>query len=211
MSEDLSTRLSRWSQRKLAARHGDVIDEPPGKEAKPPVREQEAKTTDVAPVQDEEAKPELPPIEELTAESDYTVFFGKNVPETLKNAALRKLWRSNPIFAHLDGLDDYCEDFNLIDTPITLAQTSYKVGRGFLDEIEEKIAKLAPADAGASADDTPADSAAESGEAATEMRQTALSDNDAAGDDQGPAAPQPKADASDNSGSGQAEDKGNSA
>ncbi len=143
MSEDINARLSRWSQRKLAARRGAVIDEPPVKKQHAPVPEPDVKTDEPA-VQQADETPALPPIEELTAESDYTVFLGKNVPEKLKNAALRKLWRSNPIFGHIDGLDDYAEDFNLIDTPITLAQTDYKIGKGFLDDVEEKLAKLEP-------------------------------------------------------------------
>ena len=83
----------------------------------------------------------LPPIEGLNFQSDYTVFLAKNVPETLRRAALRKLWVSDPVLANLDGLNDYCEDFNIVDTPITLAQTSYKVGKGYFDEAEEKLEK----------------------------------------------------------------------
>jgi hypothetical protein len=154
MSEDLKTRLSRWSQRKLAARRGAVTDEAPASQAQPPDREQAESTQDKntqeansnvsAPIETED-EPVLPSIEELTADSDYTVFLGKKVPEALKTAALRKLWRSDPVFANLDGLNDYCEDLNIVDTPITLAQTSYKVGKGFLDEMEDKLAKLEPA------------------------------------------------------------------
>ena len=66
----------------------------------------------------------------------------KNVPEALRRAALRKLWKSDPILANLDGLNDYDEDYNLVDTAITAAQTAYKVGKGYLDEIGEKLAQL---------------------------------------------------------------------
>jgi hypothetical protein len=186
VSGDINARLSRWSQRKLAARRGAVIDEPPEKK-QPPVQEQDAKANDAA-VQPTEETPALPSIEELTAESDYTVFFGKSVPEKLKNAALRKLWRSNPIFGHIDGLDDYAEDFNLIDTPITLAQTNYKIGKGFLDDVEEKLAKLDPA----KSDD--ADHASEPVAVAAPEGETdggALSQNDAAEDKLNAAARQP--------------------
>jgi Protein of unknown function (DUF3306) len=184
VSDDLNTRLSRWSQRKLAARRGDVVDEPPGEEVQSPVREQEAAAdaTDAAPVEDE-SKPVLPPIEELTAESDYTAFFGKNVPETLKNAALRKLWRSNPIFGYLDGLDDYCEDFNITDTPITVAQTSYKVGKGFLDEIEEQFTKLEPASSDDGDAAVHADSASASDAHDSNSHADVMSENAAPGDD----------------------------
>ncbi len=78
----------------------------------------------------------LTPVEELTAESDYTQFLADGVPQALRNAALRKLWASDPVFAVLDGLNDYDEDFNLTDRIISAADTNYKVGRGFLDDAE---------------------------------------------------------------------------
>ena len=150
MSDEPNGTLSRWSQRKLAARRGAVIDEPPRE--KQPVAPAHETPPAAAGEQNSAAKatdpdteiPELPPIDELTFESDYTGFLHKNVPEALRRAALRKLWVSDPVLANLDGLNDYCEDLNVIDTPITLAQTSYKVGRGYLDEIEEAVSKLEP-------------------------------------------------------------------
>ena len=33
------------------------------------------------------------------------------MPEALQRAALRKLWRSNPVLANLDGLVDYADDY----------------------------------------------------------------------------------------------------
>lgn len=50
-------------------------------------------------------------IETLDYESDFTVFMDAKVPEALRRMALRKLWRSNPILANIDGLNDYDEDF----------------------------------------------------------------------------------------------------
>jgi hypothetical protein len=175
VSDDINTRLARWSQRKAAARRGAALDETPGQPAETPAG-QEAKAGDgAAPPTDE--MPVLPPIEELTADSDYTVFFQKNVPEALKNAALRKLWHSDPIFGHLDGLDHYAEDFNLVDAPITLADTSYKVGKGFLDDFEEKLAELETPDA-----DETGRQDYEPSASAHETEVTALSQNVAAGE-----------------------------
>jgi hypothetical protein len=127
--------LARWSERKQAARRGEVEDEPVvearGAEAPPPeTPEPEAPEPEV---------PELPPIETLDFSSDYTAFLAKNVPEALRRAALRKLWVSDPVLANLDGLNDYDEDFNVIDQAITLAQSSYRPGLGYLDEAEKKL------------------------------------------------------------------------
>jgi hypothetical protein len=157
VSEELKDKLSRWSLRKLAARRGIAADdeaESAAHEATPtPAITPDSEETvafrgegaggDAVHASDE-APPNLPSIDELTADSDYTVFFGKNVPETLKNAALRKLWRSDPVFNQIDGLDNYAEDFNVIDKPITLAETGYKIGKGFLDDGEEKFAVSEP-------------------------------------------------------------------
>ncbi len=86
--------------------------------------------------------PALPPIDELNFESDYTVFLNAKVPETLRRAALRKLWTSDPVLANLDGLNDYDEDYNLVDTTITAAQSAYKVGRGYFDEVKDKLEQV---------------------------------------------------------------------
>ena len=148
MSDDPNGTLSRWSQRKLAARRGAVVDEPPReKQAVAPADETSSaaagEQNSVAKATDPDTEiPELTPIDELTFESDYTGFLHKNVPEALRRAALRKLWTSDPVFGFIDMLDDYCEDFNVIDTPITLAQTSYQVGKGYLDEVKEAVAEL---------------------------------------------------------------------
>lgn len=143
MSEDSGSRLSRWSQRKLAVRRGEAVEEAPRGERKPdtPAASAEQSTEGTPPAAEE--TPVLPPIEELTRDSDYTMFLGKNVPESIKNAALQKLWRSDPVFAVLDGLNDYCEDYNATLEPITLAQTAYKAGKGYLDEIVEKLEPVA--------------------------------------------------------------------
>jgi hypothetical protein len=54
--------------------------------------------------------PNLPSIETLTAQSDYTLFLKPNVPAEMQRRALRKLWLSDPIFAYRDGLS-YDEDY----------------------------------------------------------------------------------------------------
>ena len=74
-------------------------------------------------------QPPLPPVEELNAESDYTVFLTDKVPEAIRRAALRKLWTSDPVLANLDGLNNYDEDYNVIDTPISALQTATRPAR----------------------------------------------------------------------------------
>jgi hypothetical protein len=124
--------LSRWSQRKLAARDGGPVDEAVD-ERKPPD----------APAPSPEAEaPVLPSIESLDAQSDYTAFLAKEVPEALTREALRKLWTSDPVFANLDGLNHYDDDYNVIDKAISVAQTSYHPEWGYLSEEEEAPAHV---------------------------------------------------------------------
>lgn len=150
MSEERS-RLSRWAERKAAARRGEVLAEPaeevlptPAEDVPPPQTAslEPGQMPDAEGVPADDDMPVLPPIEDLTAESDYTVFMNKKVPETLRRAALRKLWASDPVLANLDGLNDYDHDYNVIDTLITTAQTAYRVGKGYVEQIEEKLEEV---------------------------------------------------------------------
>lgn len=72
---------------------------------------------------------DLPSVESLTGESDFTAFLADGVPEELKRAALRKLWLSHPAFAIIDGLDDYDEDFRIVDKMLATADELRKVGK----------------------------------------------------------------------------------
>jgi hypothetical protein len=86
-----------------------------------------------------EAVRDLPPIETLKKDSDFTPFFKSNVPDYIKRHAFKALWASSPFFNIRDGLDDYDENFRFIDKLITAASSDYKAGKGygFKDESEE--------------------------------------------------------------------------
>ncbi len=53
---------------------------------------------------------DMPPLESLDANSDYSPFFSEGVSKQLRNLALKKLFFSGK-FASRDGLDDYDDDF----------------------------------------------------------------------------------------------------
>jgi hypothetical protein len=57
----------------------------------------------------------LPSIEGLGPDSDYTVFMRRNVPAVLRRAALRQAWTSNPAIAQHKPLVDYDWDFHAPD------------------------------------------------------------------------------------------------
>ncbi len=90
-----------------------------------------------------EAVLDLPPVGSLTKDSDYTPFLAEGVPEALTRAALRKLWTSDPVLANLDGLNDYDEDFRIVDTVID-AVDKLAGGKGGKDSEDEKQSKESP-------------------------------------------------------------------
>lgn len=53
---------------------------------------------------------DMPPLDSLTAESDFSQFLAEGVSDALRRAALRKLFHL-PEFGVLDGLNDYDEDY----------------------------------------------------------------------------------------------------
>lgn len=57
---------------------------------------------------------ELPDVDNLTMDSDYSLFLRPEVDESVRRTALRKLLR-DPHFNVMDGLDVYIEDFGKAD------------------------------------------------------------------------------------------------
>ena len=120
MSDQDENLLLRWSRRKAEASRAKPA-EPPAKAcaapapdaaaASAPAKQQVVALADGAPQPAGETPAipaeELPDVETLTYESDFSVFMGDGVPDMIKRRALRKLWTSNPLLANLDGLNDY--------------------------------------------------------------------------------------------------------
>lgn len=138
--------IGRWSQRK--SRHkGETKREAPVARV--------ARVEDTAPPPDgrdgvaapqDVTKLDLPDIESMSIDSDFSAFLQDGVPEELRIAALRRLWRLDPIFANLDGLVEYGGDYTDAATVVESLKTAYKVGRGFVSD-EEEIAEAAEPEA----------------------------------------------------------------
>jgi hypothetical protein len=73
---------------------------------------------------------DLPDIETLTYESDFSAFMAKGVPKAIRNQALKKLWRSNPVLANLDGLNDYDLDYRPSVIRALAARAAEDLARG---------------------------------------------------------------------------------
>jgi hypothetical protein len=100
--------LSRWSRRKLEVGEGKEEKEESAAEVHAKLAPDPDKVT---PAPDKAAGPEfdadsLPPIESISAESDITAFMRIGVPETLKHAALRRAWSSDPVIRDFVGLNE---------------------------------------------------------------------------------------------------------
>jgi hypothetical protein len=97
-SESEEQFLSRWSRRKQAAsqplEERDIASGTPSEETEP------VQLTDA----------DMPPLESLDENADYSGFLSPKVTDELRQLALHKLFHS-ACFNLCDGLDDYADDF----------------------------------------------------------------------------------------------------
>ena len=130
--------LSRWSARKNQIAKGeDVPDEVPAPEiAEGAVIEDEedAALTDAELLK----KYDLPDPEAVTEESGLEQFLnGKGLPGRVRQMALRRLWRLNPLFGVVDDMVEYGEDYTDAATVVEGMKTAYTVGKGYAKEVVE--------------------------------------------------------------------------
>ncbi len=97
MARDPGDFLRRWSRRKLDATKAPDAAKPAAADPAPP----------------------LPSVDSLTFESDFKAFMQAKVEESVKRAALKKLF-ADPRFNVMDGLDVYIDDYSK-DDPIPQA------------------------------------------------------------------------------------------
>jgi len=74
----------------------------------------------------ERPAPTLADVDGLTADSDFTPFIARGIDETVRRAALKKLF-SDPHFNVMDGLDTYIDDYNKFEplTPLMVAALNH--------------------------------------------------------------------------------------
>ncbi|WP_119461918.1 DUF3306 domain-containing protein [Rhodospirillaceae bacterium SYSU D60014] len=148
MTEERQGFLERWSRLKQARGAGDSSAEPktapPEEQAVPAT----AETGEGEAAADQGSNPpDLPPIESLDKDSDFTAFMKEGIPEETKRLALRTLWRSDPVLANLDGLLEYGEDFSAPWKTTGVVATVYRVGKGMPDLLERLAKEVEDGDA----------------------------------------------------------------
>ena len=134
--------LSRWSDRKLRP-ESDEADAalPTSDEAKPVEDEFKGKS-------DEEILSilELPEPDTLKLGDTVEKFMDNRVPERIRARALRAFWKTNPLLANIDGLDEYCDDYTDAAMVVENLQTIYEVGKGYASQAREALENLAEDD-----------------------------------------------------------------
>ena len=138
MSEDKGF-LSRWSDRKLSAEQDESALPSAGVEqVQAPADEFEGKSDDEI-----LSILELPDPETLTLGDTVEKFMDGRVPERLRARALRAFWKTNPVLANIDGLDEYCDDYTDAAMIIENMETLYQVGKGYASQALDALESLA--------------------------------------------------------------------
>jgi len=105
--------LSRWSRRKQEATKTPPISEQEPTdvaEASLSTQQSEELVQEPIPLTDDD----MPDIDSLVEDSDFTGFMSPGVSDELRNLALRKLFHA-PVFNIRDGLDEYDEDYTTFE------------------------------------------------------------------------------------------------
>jgi hypothetical protein len=158
--DDAQPFLQRWSRLKTEARAGESAG------VEPTARAVIEPGADAPPAS--EAPSELPDIDQLDQDSDYSAFLAPGIDPLLRRLALRKLFRS-PKFNVCDGLDDYCDDFTRF-APLGETVTAdmrhqlERAARQALSAVEDAAAEADPSPGVPDRHDTPGASIDDTGE-----------------------------------------------
>ena len=130
--------LSRWSRRKLEAERG--AEAPPEVPAEVDVKAAVSETADEKPLLTDA---DMPPLESLNEDSDFSVFMSAGVSDELRNLALRKLFGA-PVFNIRDGLDEYDEDYTTFEKlgDIVTSDMKHRIEMQELKKREAELAEL---------------------------------------------------------------------
>ena len=131
--------LARWSARKSLAAEGKSLADRPMPTAQSTIAENAQAESDEPELTDQEllSKYDLPDPETINEESGLDRFLSGEMPERLRQMALRRLWRLNPFYGNVCEMVEYGEDYTDAATVIEGMQTAYTAGKGYLKEILE--------------------------------------------------------------------------
>ncbi len=181
----MTATLDSWSRRRAAVAAEAAAEE----QAAIKAAEQEQLAA-LAEKSDEDILEELglPDPDNLGLGDDFKGFMAKTVPDHIRKRALRQLWRSNPVLACVDGLNDYDDDYLTGSFGQGAIKTSYQVGKGMLAHLQEVERQKEQAAARTEANDSDVEEAevechdVDEPEFDTETLPLAAADEDAADD-----------------------------
>ena len=150
--------LSRWSSRKRAAAHEKLPKTAAVAKEMPETENAELE----AELDANRVAAEAIDLDSISEDSDLSVFLKDGVPAALKRQAFAALWRSSPVFANVDGLVDYDDDFGSSDLIMKAFKSAYQVGQGYKQQFEEIVPPI-------DEEPTPPEPAAESASAETQV------------------------------------------
>ena len=104
--------LSRWSRRKQQATESVELEEQPALEIASGIDDgtETENSLEAAPVELVLTDADMPDINTLDEDSDFSGFMSSGVSDELRNLALKKLFKA-AVFNVRDGLDEYDEDY----------------------------------------------------------------------------------------------------
>ena len=187
LRRSLSARLRRKEQ----VARGEAVPDMPEDMQPPGAADQEAEADEEAALSDEEllAKYGVDDPEAIEDEEKLDSLLQGQFPDRIRQMALRRMWRLNPLFRFADEMVEYGENYTDAATVIDGMQTAYQVGKGYLQKAFDAAEDDAAEDDAAEGDAVEGDAVegdgegmagaeAEAPEAASkpaEQRETALS------------------------------------
>ncbi len=155
--------LSRWSQRKQQSRAGLSPETLSDDSAQNQLEEaSETALADTQAIEESDSekslsdealceKYELVHPDKCETPEQLDSFFTRPLPDRIRQLAMRRMWRINPLFRFADEMVEYGEDFTDAATVIPDMATAYKVGKGYFDKLfvehdedASEIAETAP-------------------------------------------------------------------
>ncbi len=135
ISRSLSARLRRKEQVSRGEDVPETLEEEQAA-ASAPAPDSTAESEEDAALDDDQLlqKYGLTNPEEIEDEASLDAFMQNGLPDRLRQMALRRMWRLNPLFRFADEMVEYGEDYTDAATVIDGMTTAYQVGKGYLQK-----------------------------------------------------------------------------
>lgn len=137
LRRSLSARLRRKEQ----VARGEAVPDMPEDTLPPGAADQQAEPDEEAALSDEEllAKYGVDDPEVIEDEDKLDSLLQGQFPDRIRQMALRRMWRLNPLFRFADEMVEYGENYTDAATVIDGMQTAYQVGKGYLQKAFDAV------------------------------------------------------------------------